>query len=100
MNFILVNDIQQRLKASLFGPNWIHLATVKIPSSNISKERFFMLLMDQTTSQTYIEEYIDAPLFFKKVEDDKLWKDLYMFFVDKKLLIFSLNQEFKIAKKE
>lgn len=99
MSFILVNDIQQKLKSSLFGPNWVHLATAKIPSTNITRERFFMLLMNQTDSQVYIEEYVDAPLFFKKIEDNNLWKDLYLFFIEKKLLSIGINQEFKIAKK-
>lgn len=100
--FILISDVQQTLKRNLFGPGWIHLGTAKLSLSNISKggERFFMLLMHSSTSQTYIEEYVDFPEFFKKIEDNELWNDLYMFFIEKKLIGMGVGREFKIAKKE
>jgi len=100
MNFVLISDVKQKLKESLFGPNWVHFATAKIPGSNISKERYFMALKNLNTGKIYIEEYVDAPYFFVKIEEDKLWQDLYMFFIDKKVLTIGVGQEFKVEKKD
>lgn len=97
--FIKVSDVQQTLKKELFGPGWIHLATCKTSLSNISNERFFMLLMDSRTSQVYIEEYVDFPEFFKKIEDNNLWNDLFYYFTENGLLKIGVGKEFKIAKK-
>lgn len=98
--FTLVSDVQQTLKSSLFGPGWIHLATAKIPLSNLTHERYFMLLMNTKDSRVYIEEYVDFPEFFVKIKEDKLWQDLYMYFTEKGLINIGLGKEFKIAKKE
>lgn len=98
--FTLVSDVQQNIKASIFGRGWIHLATAKIPLSNISQERYFMLLMNTKDSQVYIEEYVDFPDYFVKIKEDKLWQDLYMYFTEKGLIKIGINKEFKIAKKE
>lgn len=97
--FLLVSDVQQNIKQSLFGPGWIHLATCKTPLTNISDERFFMLLMEARTSQVYIEEYVDFPDFFKKIEDNNLWNDLFCYFTENNLLKIGVGKEFKIAKK-
>lgn len=97
MTFKVMNDVQQTLKRDLFGPGWIHLCTVEISASNIGRQRVFMLLMDTKTSMTYIEEYVDFPEFFKKIEDNQLWKDLYMFFVDGGYLKIGLGIEKKIV---
>lgn len=100
MEFKLISDVTQSLKKELFGPDWLSLGVAAITSSNISKQRYFFLLMNTKTSLTYIEEYVDFPLFFIKIEDQKLWNDLYMFFVDKGLTKIGIGQEFKIAKTE
>ena len=80
MDFILVTDVMQSIKPELFGSGWYCLGVAKIPLSNISNERYFFLLLSSTNSKTYIEEYVDYPEFFKKIEDNNLWKDLFMFF--------------------
>jgi hypothetical protein len=98
--FQLYSDTIQTLKTKLFGPGWVHLGTARIPGSNWKHERYFMLLMNATDSQCYIEEYVDAPEFFKRIDDDRLWADLYRFFYDKGLITMGLGQEKKLVKKE
>lgn len=98
MSFVIKNDVQQYLKRELFGPGWVHICTVEIPASNISRQRVFMLLMNEADSQTYIEEYVDFPLFFIKIEDNNLWKELYLFFVENNYLKIGIGLEKKIVK--
>lgn len=99
MDFKLINDVTQPLKKELFGNGWLSLGVVQIPASNVSKERYFFLLMNTQNSKTYIEEYVDFPEYFIKIKDENLWNELYMFFTEHKLISFGINREIKIAKK-
>lgn len=99
MSFILVSDVTQSIKPELFGPGWYCLAVAKIPLSNISTERFFFLLLNGSDSSTYIEEYVDYPEFFKKIEDNQLWNDLLIFFYERGLITIEKGKEIKVAKK-
>lgn len=100
MTFKLITDVTQQLKQELFGPGWLILAVASIPLSNISSERFFFLLLNTKTGESFIEEYMDSPRFFIKIEDNSLWNDLFRFFYEKGLITISKNKEIKSAKKK
>mgnify|MGYP001587874969 CR=1 FL=1 len=100
MSFTLISDVTQIMKPNLFGLGWYCLGVAKTPGSNISKERFYFLLMESNTSKAFIEEYVDFPEFFKKIEDNKLWNDLFCFFYEKGLVTISKGKEIKIASNE
>ena len=78
-NFILVSDVRQELPAGIFrGGPWIHLATVKR-----GFDEYVCFSHKTNHTHTYIEEIdVHHPGCFKKIEDDALWQDLYLFLKD------------------
>lgn len=99
MEFKLISDVQQTLNPKLFGYGWSILGVAGIPGSNLGRARYFFLLMEQTTGESYVEEYVDFPEYFIKIEDDALWSDLFMFFTEKGLVSFGVGKEKKIAQR-
>lgn len=99
MEFKLISDVTQSLNPKLFGPGWAILGVAGMPGSNLGRARYFFLLQDMKTSNSYVEEYVDFPEYFIKIEDDQLWSDLYMFFTEKGLVSFGVGKEKKIAQK-
>ena len=101
MSFKLVSDVQQRLNTKLFGPGWRILGVAKLEMTNRTRERFFFLLMQESTGVTYIEEYDDSNQgYFVKIKEDKMWSDLFMWFTDKGLISMGVGKETKIAKRQ
>jgi hypothetical protein len=99
MEFKLISDVSQKLNPKLFGEGWAILGVAGIPGSNLGRARYFFLLQQMSTGDSYIEEYVDFPEYFIKIEDDSLWSDLYMYFTDKGLISFGIGKEKKIAQR-
>ena len=92
-NFVIVNDVVQKLNPKYFGGgNFIHLATV------IRGFKEYMAYRVENTNQVYIEE-IDPkdPKLFRKIQDDSEWQDLALFLRDAKLLEIGSRREIKSA---
>jgi hypothetical protein len=90
-DFILVTDVRQELPTNTFsGGPWIHLATVKRGFNE-----YVCFTHKLRHNKTYIEEIdIHTPGAFKKIEDDALWQDLYLFLKDRGCLLIG---DFKLA---
>lgn len=82
-DFMVINDVRQTLDPKIFaGGPWTHLATVKWGF------REFVCFKPVFGQKAYIEEIdIHTQGVFKRIEDDQLWADLYMFLVDRGYLL-------------
>ncbi len=97
MEFKLISEVTQKLNPKLFGPGWVILGVAGVLGSNLGRARYFFLLLEQATGQSYVEEYVDFPEYFIKIEDDNLWSDLFMFFTERDLISVGVGKEKKIA---
>ena len=96
IKFVLVNDIQQILPATIFGGGpWIHLATV------VRGFKEYICFKHQITRKVYVEE-VDptSPTLFKTIHDENEWNDLCQFLKANGIISIGVNQEIKIAKQE
>lgn len=93
-DFILVNDVRQELPSNIFkGGPWIHLATIK---RGFNEYVCFTHKFKHT--KTYIEEIdIHHPGCFKRIEDDSLWQDLYLFLRDRGCLSLGEFKHVKVS---
>ena len=89
-DFILINDVRQPLNTKVFGPNWIHIATIKRGFDE------FVCFANKINDKCYIEKIdIHDKNIFKRIEEDSLWVDLVLFLRDRGLL---RREEFKTFK--
>lgn len=93
--FIVVNDIRQRLNPKIFGGGpWIHLATVIR-----GLKEYLCFKHDSPEGGTYIEEFDSSIGRFKQIKDQNEWNDLYQFLWRKGLLLeICKDREVKVAK--
>ena len=91
IDFKVINDIQQPLDSTLVaGGPFLHIATVQ------RRSVIYTAFLDQPTNTTYIE-ILDPhyPGWFKKIEDESEWWDVYMFLKDRGY--FEIGRERKVA---
>jgi len=92
MNFIIINDIRQKLPDHLHNGPWIHHATIK----RGLKE--YIVFRNQASGKIYLEEVEQhrATLVLQEIKDDQEWKDLYHFARNAGLLA-ATGPEIKVA---
>ena len=94
--FIVVNDVQQRLPAHIFGGGpWLHIATV------VRGFKEYCCFKHMPSDKVYIEE-VDptSPTLFKQIADHSEWNDLRQHLEQKGILAYGVNKEIKIAKQK
>tara|TARA_Y100001963_G_C6747110_1_gene432182 strand:- start:24 stop:326 length:303 start_codon:yes stop_codon:yes gene_type:complete len=92
--FIILNDTQQILNSRVFGGGpWLHIATV------VRGLKEYMCFKHTPTDKVYIEE-IDgkSPNLFKQISSQSEFDDIKNFLLEKGLLTFGIDKEFKVAK--
>ncbi len=92
--FIILNDIQQPLSSKIFGPGWIHIASVQ----RGLKE--YMCFRRAQRNQVYVEELDpQSPNLFKEIESQGEWEDVTNFLREAGLLVIDNNRELKVSNK-
>ena len=91
--FIIINDVMQPLLPKVFGPGWIHLATVK------RGFREYVAFKKATSDKVWIEIVdIHDRNVFKQIEDENEWLELALFLHDARLLEVGNRREIAVGK--
>ncbi len=92
MDFIIINDVRQKMSSNLPNGPWIHHATIR----RGFKE--YIIFRHSPSGKIYLEEVEQqrATLILKQIEDINEWKDLYAFSLAAGILQV-LGPEVKVA---
>lgn len=74
-DFVIINDVRQKLPGDLPGGPWIHHATVR------RRFKEYIIFRNGLTGEIYLEQLIPdmVNVYLQKIEDINEWKDLYLF---------------------